>query len=518
MSTISGTTNGAMRVFATGPCRVDVVGHPAGGPWLLHDTAASRAAEAAALAGHAPHALMARAGLAVARLALARFPGRRRVHLLCGPGNNGGDGLVAARHLDALGVPVRAHLVGDTSRTPADARHALDAARAANVPLAPFDAGLEAPAADELVIDALLGLGTRRAPEGALAAAIGWAAGGSAPVLAVDLPSGLHAETGQPLGTACIRATATLSLLTLKPGLFTAQGRDHAGEVWFDGLGVVAGGATAALASPPRWPAPAHASHKGSHGDVIVVGGAAGMVGAAWLAADAALQAGAGRVYLGLLDGSASGFDANRPELMSRREAWLAPAAQLEAATVVCGCGGGDAVAAVLPPLLAHAGRLVLDADALNAIARELPLQALLRARGARGRPTVLTPHPLEAARLLQRTAADVQADRLAAAQALVRQTQAVALLKGSGTVIAAPGAMPIVNPTGNAALATAGSGDVLAGWIAGWWSRWPAAEAQALAAHTAWQHGRAADLHVADGGCVPLRAGRLAAAMAQLR
>ena len=137
----------------------------------------------------------------------------------------------------------------------------------------------------------------------------------------------------------------------------------------------------------------------------------------------------------------------------------------LAATTVVCGCGGGTDVRQALPPLLSHAARLVLDADALNALADDTALQALLRQRGARGLATVLTPHPLEAARLLACSSADVQRDRLAAAKALSDRLGATVLLKGSGTVIAAPTGVPWVNSSGNAALATAGSGDVLAGW-----------------------------------------------------
>jgi hydroxyethylthiazole kinase-like uncharacterized protein yjeF len=489
-----------------------------GGPWALHDASASRTAEADALARSPGHLLMTRAGTAVVRLALARLAGAGRVHVVCGPGNNGGDGLVAARLLHGQGVRVQAYLAGDPSRGPADARQALAEARDAGVRLSPFDPDTRVPTADEAVIDGLLGLGLHRAPEGLVAAAVGWVGAGTAPVLSIDLPSGLHPDTGQALGTACVRATVTLSLLTLKPGLFTAHGRDLAGEVWFDALGVAAWPPSAWLAAPPRWDPPAHDSHKGAHGDVLVVGGARGLAGAAWLAADAALEAGAGRVFVSALDAAAAGFDAGRPELMARERAWQASASELEQSTVVCGCGGGVDVGATLVPLLAHAGRLVLDADALNVIARELPLQALLRSRAALRRPTILTPHPLEAARLLGCSAKAVQADRLLAARTLVDRTGAVIVLKGSGTITAAPGALPVVNPTGNGALATAGSGDVLAGWIGGWWARRPGVDPAELAAGAVWQHGRAAELHVAAGHRGPLRAGALAEAMAQAR
>ena len=485
-----------------------------GGPWPLHDADASRAAEHAALALHAPQLLMARAGLAVARLAMAWAPQARRVHVLAGPGNNGGDGLVAARHLCAAGVAAHVSLLADPNRLPADAAQALSDAQQAGVAI---DIGsLDGDEAD-LCIDALLGIGASRAPQGLIAAAIAAVNEQRAPVLAVDLPSGLHPDTGTLLGPAAVRAGVTLALLTLKPGCCTGHGRDHAGELWLDTLGVTADAPTAWLSGPPPWRPRRHAAHKGSLGDVAVVGGAPGMVGAAWLAARAALAAGAGRVYCSLLDPQAATLDPARPELMARTAWWQSPPALLAQCTVVCGCGGGEAVRAALPPLLSHAGRLVLDADALNALAVDPALQPLLRARAARGRATLLTPHPLEAARLLQTGPAEVQRDRLAAARQLAADTGAAVLLKGSGSVIAAAGQPTHINPTGNAALATAGTGDVLAGWAAGLWAQQPEAAAADVAVAAAWQHGRAADLFVLAGHRGPLRAADLVEVLARL-
>ena len=486
----------------------------AGGPWPLHDAAASRAAEAAALARHAPHALMARAGLAVARLALAWAPHVQRVQVWAGPGNNGGDGLVAARHLFLAGKAVRVCLLADPAHLPTDAARALHEAVAAGVAIH-FDPSCND--GTDLAIDALLGIGARRAPEGAIASAIQTINALQSAVLAVDLPSGLHPDTGALLGVAAVRAGATLALLTLKPGCCTGHGRDLAGELWLDTLGVAAGTPSACLSGPPAHPPRPHGAHKGSFGDVAVVGGAPGMVGAAWLAARAALAAGAGRVYCSLLDDGAATFDAARPELMSRPAWWRSPPPVLAQNTVVCGCGGGDAVRAALPPLLSHAARLVLDADALNALAADPALQPLLRARAARSLATLLTPHPLEAARLLRTSSAEVQHDRLAAARQLAADTGATVLLKGSGSVIAAPGRTLHINPTGNAALASAGTGDVLAGWAAGLWAQQPAAAAADVAVAAAWQHGRAADLYTATGGCGPLRAADLVEILAHL-
>ncbi len=505
------------RAMSSPGARLPIAVDPRRGPWPLHDTAAARASEAAALAANAPHALMEAAGLAVARLALARFAPLRRVEILAGPGNNGGDGFVAARHLHARGVALRVRWIGDADRAPDDARHAIAQARAAGVAIEPWQA--EPIAADaDLVVDALLGLGSRRAPRGAPAEAIDAIAAAGRPVLAVDLPSGLHADSGQLLGPRGVRADATLALLTLEPGLFTALGRDHAGEVWFDDLGAAATPPTAWLAGAPdlSWQRGAdHAAHKGAHGDLVVVGGAPGMVGAAWLAARAALAAGAGRVYASLLDAQAASFDATRPELMARSAWWHEPAATIAAATVVCGCGGGARIAQALPPLLAHAPRLVLDADGLNALACDTALQRLLRTRAAHGLATLLTPHPLEAARLLGTSSAAVQSDRLAAAAELARRCAATVVLKGSGSIVAAPDALPSINPTGNAALATAGTGDVLAGWAGGLWARRPAASAFEVASVAAWQHGHAADRHRAAGIIGPLRAADLIESLA---
>jgi ADP-dependent NAD(P)H-hydrate dehydratase / NAD(P)H-hydrate epimerase len=488
------------------PRRVD----PDNGPWLLHDAAASRRAEAMALAVAAPHALMQRAGLAVARLALALAPHAGRFVVAAGPGNNGGDGLVAALHLHRAGRDVR-------DRLPADAADALAQARSGGVLI---DGGPVATDGADLIIDALLGLGGRVPLPQAIVAAIEELNRAACPLLAIDLPSGLDPDTGQPRGDAAVLASATLSLLTLKPGLFTGAGRDHAGAVWFDDLGVVANDATARLIDAVDTRAALqlrrHAAHKGSFGDLAVVGGARGMAGAGWLAASAALTAGAGRVYLSLLDDNPPTFDARRPELMLRKGWWQQEPTLLAAATVVCGCGGGEAVAATLPALLSHADRLVLDADALNAIAADSTLATRLTARSAHGKPTVLTPHPLEAARLLASSADDVQRDRVAAAVELAGRLRSVVVLKGSGTVVATTGARPHINPTGNALLASAGTGDVLAGWIGGIW----AAQAETINAFQAacasvWWHGRAADLHARRHGTrTPLRAADLIDAM----
>lgn len=457
-------------------------------PEALYGAAATRAIEQAATAALPPHGLMALAGLSIAQLTRALAPHARCIWVACGPGNNGGDGLVAATHLHRLANPlggsrqVVVTLCADMAHLPPDAAHALKQALAAGVQLSS-----EPPVHFDVAIDALLGIGQLRPVEGRLAEHLTLLQNTEATVLCVDVPSGLNADTGAHLMGPLTRrhpgARHTLSLLTLKPGLFTANGRDQAGTIWFDDLGV---------SPPPEIPVHGqlhgmevvgrpisertHASHKGSHGDVLVIGGqdlavnGAGMTGAAILAGRAALHGGAGRVFVSLLgeDSTAhpTGWDPACPELMFRHPKVLAQGELMAQSSVVCGCGGGSSIAAVLPEVLGRAHRLVLDADALNAIAQDSQLQTLLRHRQGRSWITVMTPHPLEAARLLGSSTAMVMGDRLRAARELSDNFAVLCVLKGSGSVICAPDSVPRINPTGNAALATAGTGDVLAGMI----------------------------------------------------
>jgi ADP-dependent NAD(P)H-hydrate dehydratase / NAD(P)H-hydrate epimerase len=496
---------------------------PASTATPLHGSASTRRIEAALAATLPPHTLIRRAGLEVARLALAVAPHARVIWVATGPGNNGGDGWEAALHLRAAGKDVRVSEVPVPSGLPPDALDARKRALAAGVQVVGHGPPLEACDLDvyELAIDALLGLGSSRAPQGVLAECIAALNRCRCPVLAVDLPSGLCADTGRLWGETAVRATHTLSLLTLKPGLFTAQGRDHSGQVYFANLGQPGqepADANLIGQDSLRAPPAQHSAHKGSRGDTLVVGGASGMAGAAHLAARAALAAGSGRVYVSMQGGGTSAWDPERPELMQRPATWPDSPETLARCTVLAGCGGGDAIAATLPRLLSSARRLVLDADALNAIAQDTMLLRLLQNRAHKTFATVLTPHPLEAARLLTCQVADVQTSRLAAATQLADQTGALVVLKGSGTVVAAPTAMqvkPWINSTGNAALATAGTGDVLAGWLAGSWAArrndsYPALSDSALALKTSlasvYLHGLAAE----RAGVQPLRAADL--------
>ncbi|MCV2349062.1 NAD(P)H-hydrate dehydratase [Paucibacter sp. Y2R2-4] len=489
---------------------------PAEHNWPLHSAASSRAIEREALATLPPHTLMERAGLSAARLCLALSSSRLSIWLLCGPGNNGGDGLVTARLLHSHGMDVSVSLIGHESGRPLppDAQAALAAAQQAGVNISE---GLHPPQSTSLAVDALLGLGISRAPTGEITAAINCLNACASPVLALDLPSGLLADTGNLAGSVAVHAQHTLSLLTLKPGLFTAQGRAHCGQIWFDSLGVEHEAApdalllgAEALQTIARSRSASHAQHKGSQGDALVLGGAPGLRGAARLAARAALASGAGRVYVCLLESEASSAaeaDAMRPELMQFAQQRLHDAPSWQDKVLVCGCGGGDAISECLPMVLRHAKRLVLDADALNAVANNPSLRPLLTDRAAQGLATVLTPHPLEAARLLGCSTADVQADRLKAARNLSTQFNCQVILKGSGSIIADPESNRLaINSSGNAALATAGSGDVLAGWLGGLWAQHPNTPPALLASAACYWHGRAADEQEAG----PLRAADL--------
>ena len=440
----------------------------------LFDVAATRRIELSAANALPPHTLMQRAGLAIARLGMALAPHAKCIWVACGPGNNGGDGFEAATHLHKWGKQVVVTWTGAGEHgLPPDANAAYQRALAAGVKFADTP-----PSHFDFCVDALLGLGSTLDPaRGGATLMLQWLLvmlDSSVPCLAIDVPTGLNADTGVItdfnaiyLGASYARKTSaksrfTLSLLTLKPGLFTFEGRDSAGEVWFDDLGVEIPNTeppSAWLLGADSVPSPRrqHKSHKGSFGDVAVLGGestsSSHMEGAALLAASAALHAGAGRVFVALLGDSRLTVDTSQPGLMFRSLEEL----DLTQQVVVCGCGGGEAVKAVLPKVLSAATRLVVDADALNAISNDSQLQTLLKARAAPGYATVLTPHPLEAARLLQTSTAHVQSDRRKAASQLAELYQAVVVLKGSGSVIAAPGQTSRINSSGNALLATAG-------------------------------------------------------------
>jgi ADP-dependent NAD(P)H-hydrate dehydratase / NAD(P)H-hydrate epimerase len=454
--------------------------------------------------------LMQRAGDVAAAWIARRYPQARRILVICGPGNNGGDGYVCARSLRLIGRDVACVAMS----TPAtdDARAAIlrwqqDGAVTLNNIPARFDDW-------DIVVDAMFGLGLARPLAGAYFAAAEALRACRSRIVAIDLPSGLDADSGAWVGgVSGVHADCTVSFLGAKPGLFTAAGVDACGCIVIDSLGLTlpAGAGRllepadfAALASPRR-----RNTHKGTFGNVLVIGGAAGMMGAPLLAARAALRLGAGRVYVDVIGGGV-GLDPVMPELMFREASNLDG---VNATVIGCGLGSEPIARARLVAALQGTGACVIDADALNLLADDSALAALARG-GAPQR--VLTPHPLEAARLLQSDVATVQADRIGAARALAKGFGHWVVLKGAGSVVAHDDDVWI-NPTGSAALATAGSGDVLAGFIGALLAQGYDSQTAILGA--VWLHGRAADDFAQDVGLVASDLAPLAArALARLR
>jgi hydroxyethylthiazole kinase-like uncharacterized protein yjeF len=456
-------------------------------------------------AARAPGAtLMERAGHAVAESArrLARDTGEP-ILVVAGPGNNGGDAWVAAAHLTESFHRVIVLDAGGAAPRAVEAQAAQSAFKSRRgETVSAWPEGLR-PA---LVVDGLLGIGLARNVEGELAQLVERINASGAPVLAIDIPSGLDSETGVVRGAA-VRATATLTFIARKLGLFTADGPDHCGRVEVDTLGLpdetfrdARGALLTAEVVKPWLARRSRSSHKGDFGTLAVIGGNRGMVGAALLAARAGLVVGAGKVYVGLLAADAPAVDFVHPELMLR------PVDDALAADVlVLGPGAGQSPSAtsvsmfersVLPAAIAAPKPLVLDADALNVLAYNEAIAESLAHR--KQGPTLLTPHPAEAARLLGCKTADVQADRLSAAQRIAQKFSAHVVLKGAGSVCVLPDGRWSVNATGNPGLASGGTGDVLAGMTG-------ALLAQGLRGEQALQyavclHGAAADACVARG------------------
>jgi len=477
---------------------------------LLYRIDELRQREARALAELPAGTLMQRAGRAAAMAAHDAFLARpgspggmpRRpapVLVLCGPGDNGGDGYECALALQAMGYPCRCWSADDGAKAGAQAL----AARRRWAAVGPIDAALTPAPAPELVVDALLGIGATRPLEGALLAATRWLRDSGLPVLALDVPSGLDADTGCWIGgVAGAAARLTLTFLGDKPGLHLRQGRAAAGLVRVALLGVAeppAASIRGRLAAPGDFtslllPRPDE-SNKGSFGTVNIIGGAPGMVGAVLLAGRAALRLGAGKVYVDAIGAPDLRVDLQQPELMLQAQRRPAPDDVL---LIGCGMGTAGAARQLLHDALSHPGPLLIDADAINLLATDPDARAALAARAA---PTVITPHPGEAARVLQATVATVQADRIASATQLADTLRATVVLKGAATVIAEPGGRYAINPTGGPALASAGTGDVLAGMIAALLAQ--GADAATAAGAAAWLHGAAADRHGADVGLV---------------
>lgn len=449
-------------------------------------------------ARHAHEPLMERAGLATAQLAreLATDSGKP-ILIFAGPGNNGGDALVAARYLKQWFFAVTVVFAGDAAKLPADAAAAhaqwLDAGGTTTDRL-PLSRGWG------LVIDGLFGIGVTRAIEGRYADWINIINHLDTSVLAIDIPSGLDADSGAVHG-CCVRATHTLTFIAAKPGLLTLDGPDQCGTLYVDDLdldhdrepapGCVLGTGVVNRALPPRL----RNTHKGTHGSVGIIGGESGMVGAALLAARAALKLGAGRVYVGLLARDAPLLDNVQPELMLRSADEVLKLTHLSCLAVGPGLGRSPEAEFYLHCALRAQLPLVIDADALNAIGASDKIKTILKQILT---VKMLTPHPAEAARLLGCSTSDVQANRVAAASTLAAQFQAHVVLKGAGSVCSSPGQPWRINTSGNPGMATAGMGDVLTGIIAALLAQ-GAPPQQALDA-AVWLHGAAADACVAEG------------------
>ena len=422
--------------------------------------------------------LMERAGLESWRVLRGRWPAARRVAVVAGPGNNGGDGFVLARLAAGGGSAVSVSLIGDPARLAGAARAAYHHMLEAAPHLAPRD---EAPgwtgagAGVDVIVDALFGTGLAREISGPAAEAVRAMNASPAPVLSLDVPSGIHADTGRALGGA-VRAAVTPCFIGLKQGLFTREGRECAGEIVYRDLGVPRGvfarvGASArrvafddcaGLAGPRRGDA-----HKGRFGHVLVVGGDHGFAGAARLAGEAAARTGAGLVSVATRREHVAALVASRPEMMVHGvESPAALGPLLDRASVVAvgpGLGRGEWGAALLERAVAADRALVIDADAINLLAR-----GAVPWPGAAERAVVYTPHPGEAGRVLGESASALESDRFAAARALAAAHPGIWLLKGAGTIVARAGAIPRVCEGGNPGMASGGMGDVLTGVVAG--------------------------------------------------
>jgi hydroxyethylthiazole kinase-like uncharacterized protein yjeF len=418
--------------------------------------------------GIAAEQLMERAGAAAFAALRARWPNARVIAVLAGAGNNGGDGYVLARLAQRQQLAVRVLTLGDHERLSGAAAWAAQAYRDAGGSVEPF---VRVPPDAELIVDAMLGTGLERPVSGLWAEAVQQCNVSRAPTLALDMPSGLHSDSGRVLGAA-IEAAVTISFIGLKQGLFTGRGPDCSGEVCFDALQVPAKIYSSDVLSARRtdWtqqarllPRRRRSANKGDFGHLLVIGGDAGMSGAPRLAAEAALRTGAGRVSIATHPAHASMLNLTRPELMVHGVSGPDDLDLLlqRATQVALGPGLGQQAwgRALFARALEARLPLVVDADALN----------LLAAEPRRREDWILTPHPGEAARLLETSVGAIEGDRFEALRRLRERFGGVVVLKGAGTLVGAPGLRPpAVCTDGNPGMATAGMGDALTGVIAG--------------------------------------------------
>ena len=419
-----------------------------------------------------PH-LMEKAGLAAAQIVREQWLKgcHQQVLVLAGPGNNGGDAFVVARYLKEWSHAVTVVFSGDHQRVPLDAKQAIQAWFAIG-----GDISSDIPGDQnwDVIIDGLFGIGLdqtqNRVLDGQYRAWVDAVNQMNVPVVALDIPSGLGSDDGCIYGTA-IRAAMTVTFIGLKPGLLTNFGSECCGAIVLRDLDIQ-------LPLPPKphiWllnqklaqsllpPARSANSHKGSFGNVAILGGSTGMVGAALLAGRSALHLGAGRVYLGLLGCNAPSVDVFQPELMLRPLPELFQLQHLDCLVIGPGLGCVPEALSWLDCALDTEFSLVLDADALNLIAAHPALAQKLKQRNT---SAILTPHPAEAARLLNTDTAAVQHDRMNAAHQIARQLNCFVVLKGAGSICCFPDGKRYINTSGNPGLSTAGTGDVLAGMM----------------------------------------------------
>ena len=440
-------------------------------PVALYSTAQVRAIDAHAIEelGIPGYMLMKRAGEAALRCLRTRWPMAHRIVIVCGSGNNGGDGYVLARFAQAAGLAVTVLAAASPEELRGDARLAYEDFRASEGSVRPF--APEQLSVGEVIVDALLGTGLKGSVRESLLPVIRAVNAAATPVFALDVPSGLDSDAGTVAGEA-VRADATLTFVGLKTGLFVGDGPEHAGTVFFDDLEL---GDAPQLALAPRLtriveaeihaalPRRPRSSNKGDFGRVLIVGSGSGMPGAARMAGEAALRVGAGLVTVAVAPENVMAIAAGRPELIcvGTREPRDLEDALSRADVIAVGPGLGRTpwAAAALHAVLESGKPLIVDADALNLLAENTPTPR---------EHWILTPHPGEAARLLATSAQDIQQDRLAALGHLLDRWHGTVVLKGAGTLVGSAGRTPGLCERGNPGMATAGTGDVLTGTIAG--------------------------------------------------
>lgn len=459
--------------------------------------ALDRAASAAL--GEPTYTLMLRAGEAAFALLRRVWPSARRVVVVCGPGNNGGDGYVLARLAREAHLDVVALTTVDTAGLKGDARRAHDEYLGAAGVVEPWREARLVGA--DVIVDAMFGTGLSRPLDAQAITRIDAMNASGAPILALDIPSGLHADTGAVLGAA-VEADHTISFVGLKLGLYLGEGPDHVGAVACDQLGAPAEVLSSIAPSARRiderelarlLPRRRRTTHKGAQGKVLIVGGGLGMAGAARMAGEAALRVGAGLVTVATRPENVAAVVAARPELICRAvqsaEADLQPLlAQADVVALGPGLGQDDWAQEVFAAAIGAGKSLVIDADGLNLLARN----------PQRGECWVLTPHPGEAARLLNAETSAIQRDRLGSVRALSERYGGVAVLKGAGTLVQIPGELTLICDRGNPGMATPGMGDVLTGVIAGLAAQ--IGEAPKAAALGVLVHAMAGDLAAARG------------------